>query len=339
MDWSQYKLAVGAMSKPVVSSCLKYSYNHNFPLMIIASRNQADYSGGYAFNTAELVEFVKNDKYYDKSRIKICRDHCGPNFSDSDKNLSLADSTNDCKKTIKSDIENGFDLIHIDVSRAQIEKQEQLATELIEYALALNPDISLEFGSEDNTGQNLSDTLKTVDKQIEFASNYKKNIKFLVNQTGSLVKHTQVGMFDKNLSNTIAQKIHSAGYLFKEHNADYLDISQVRERRENNIDSVNIAPQLGYLHTLILTKLGHYYGTELEKFKKDVLLNEQWKKWVVEETIDDEIKFLVSGHYLLGNESASLIRKIIEINRLPFDDLLYKEVEFALDQYRLGFGG
>lgn len=338
MEWSQFKLGVGPMSPEIVDACLKYSHYHNFPLMFIASRNQVDYNAGYAFNTEDLVNFIKSHKYYNQDRIKICRDHCGPYFADIDKSRTYSDIIKSCKLTIQNDINAKFDLLHIDVSRTESEKQNALASELIEYALSLNPNIALEFGSEDNTGQNLYDTLVTVDKQILFAKKYKNNIKFLVNQTGSLTKHTQVGFFNQDLCAEIASKIHNAGFLLKEHNADYLNVNQVKLHKETGVDAINIAPQLGYTHSYILNRLSYNYKKEMNQFKQYVLEKNLWQKWVADSVQDDETKFLVSAHYFLNSEYSLLINDIITYKKLPFTDMLYDEVSVVLDQYRLGYG-
>lgn len=338
MEWSKFKLGVGPMSPEVIESCLHYSHIHNYPLMIIASRNQVDYQSGYVFRTEQLSNFIKSNKYYDPDRIKICRDHCGPGFSDNDKKTDFETVVNRCKRTIEADIANGFDLLHIDVSRTDIFMQETIARELIEHAISLNPEISLEFGSEDNTGQNLNDTIATFATQVKFAKQYEKNIVFLVSQTGSLTKHTQVGTFDLKLSYDIAQQIHSNGFLFKEHNADYLTIPQVRDRFFAGVDAVNIAPQLGYVHSCVLNKLGYNYKSELENFKQYVLEKEYWKKWVIDSVQDSETKFLVSAHYCYNSEYAQMIQAIIKHKNIPFKELLLQEISLNLDQYRLGFG-
>lgn len=338
MDWKKFNLGVGPMSQASLDACLKYSKNYDFPLMIIPSRNQVDYDTGYAFRTDELVEYIKGHHTYDSERIKICRDHCGPNFADKDKEVSYETAVISCKNTIASDIENNFDLIHIDVSRIENAKQLQLAEELIEYALSLNPNICFEFGSEDNTGRNLNDTLALVDAQIEFASKYKDHVKFLVNQTGSLTKHTQVGIFDSELSSRIADKIHKAGFLFKEHNGDYLNKDQVKVHRIAGVDSINVAPQIGYIHSYVLNKLGYYYPTQLKHFKKYVLESGAWKKWVVDSVSDTDVKFMASAHYYYKSEYSSIIHDIISNNRLPMEEMLYDEICIALDQYRLGYG-
>ena len=146
------------MSKEIVELCLSYSHQNDYPLMIIASRNQVDYDSGYAMNTKELSDLVFNSEYYDRDRILLCRDHCGPYFSDADKNLDLETVIERCMNTIKADVDAKFYLIHIDVSRVETDKQRAVAEKLFSYAMALNPKIMFEFGTEDNTG-NTTETL------------------------------------------------------------------------------------------------------------------------------------------------------------------------------------
>jgi D-tagatose-1,6-bisphosphate aldolase subunit GatZ/KbaZ len=337
MEWSKFKLGVGPTSPEVVDTCIKYSYIHNFPIMFIASRNQVDFDAGYAFNTQELVKFIKSNKYYNQNLIKICRDHCGPNFSDKDKKLNEFEILERCKNTIKHDINNEFDLIHIDVSRVNNSQQSFVAASLIDIATKLNNNIALEFGCEDNTGANLKDTLVMVDSQIKFAKQH-NNIVFLVNQTGSLTKQTQVGIFNEELSKQIADKIHKSGFLFKEHNADYLNLHQVKLRKHTGIDAINIAPQLGYIQTYVLDKLGYNYGYELGKFKEFVIEQDYWKKWVTDNITDVETKFMVSAHYFFNSEYAKTITEIISNKKVPFLEMLFNEVSIVLDQYRLGYG-
>jgi hypothetical protein len=52
--------------------------------MIIASRNQIDSDNGYVMTTQELNDRVQKSDY-----LWLCRDHCGPYFLDSEKNLSI----------------------------------------------------------------------------------------------------------------------------------------------------------------------------------------------------------------------------------------------------------
>ena len=113
---------------------------------------------------------------------------------------------------------------------------------------------------------------------------------------------------------------------------------QVRKRKLAGVDSINIAPQLGYVHSCVLSKLGYHYERPLSDFKNFVLEQETWKKWVVDGVDDPEIKFLVSAHYYFNSDSAKLIKSIINDASLPLYDMIYDEISVVLDQYRLGYG-
>jgi len=336
MVLNQFKLGVGPMSGLIVDLCLEYSKHNDYPLMIIASRNQVDYNSGYVYTTSELVNQIRCHSGYDKNRVLICRDHCGPYFSDKDKGKSLETAIQECKETIKHDISNGFDLIHIDVSRIDKDKQYDYAKILIEYALHLNPDIMLEFGSEDNVGENIEDSVSRIHEQLTFLSQYKHNVKFFVSQTGSLTKHKQVGLFNNELVSTAVSHTHSYDLLFKEHNADYLSSNELILRSQAGVDALNIAPQLGAIQTSVMLALGKKYSTEYENFSKYVLESGYWERWVTNDVTDDYTKVVASGHYCFNSVYASNLIGTMLKNDEPFMNNLRTELFNILDIYYEG---
>ena len=314
------------MSKEIVEILAHHTLENNYPLMIIASRNQVDYATGYVCTTAELSSQVKQ---YQNPNLLLCRDHCGPYFSDLDRSLTIEDAIDRCMKTIAADIANGFGLIHIDVSRIK-DNQLFYAKRLIEYALSLNPDIMLEFGSEDNTGIEINSSLARIDLQLGFLNPYKKNIKFFVTQTGSLTKDGQVGTFDIERNRVIGEQIRAAGFLFKEHNADYFTAEDIEQRLEAGIDSLNIAPQLGKVQTDTLKEFAPY---ELwEKFADYVYSQNYWQRWVAEGVTDKDIAVSVSGHYCFNSDEYRDI--IASIDNSKFNSKLSKKIEDLLDHYK-----
>lgn len=296
----QYKIGVGPMSHEIIKAIKAYDK----PLMVVASRNQVDYNSGYVCKTAELAESFKSHK-----SILLCRDHCGPYFSDRDKKLTLSESLEECKKTIDSDILAGFSLIHVDVSRIT-HHQLEYAEELIDFALSRNPDIMLEFGSEDNTGEGLGPSLARIDEQLEFISKY-KNVKFFVTQTGSFTQHKQMGTFDVETNHTVVQRVHEAGFKFKEHNADYLTRKEVLKRTEAGVDAMNIAPQLGAVQTKILKALAKD-NKEWYEFSKRVYDSEIWKKWLPRDVENKELAVIVGGHYYFNTIEYSRLMNTID---------------------------
>ena len=119
--------------------------------MLIASKNQIDYSGGYVngWTTSKYSNNLSELNKYPYSNVVSCRDHCGPGFNG---NFDIKDTYN----TIESDIENNFDLIHIDFCHYKGDNNERLLeSKAIELCHKLNKDILIEIGTDENLGTNL----------------------------------------------------------------------------------------------------------------------------------------------------------------------------------------
>ena len=131
---------------------------------------------------------------YSNSNVKNCRDHCGPGFSGS----MLME---DIYKTIETDIENRFDLIHVDLCHYQGTNKERLyeSKKAIEHCLHLNNEIALEIGTDENVGSMYSiNSLEEIQQELDFFKSF-SNPDFYVVQTGSLVKEiNQVGSLNKS---------------------------------------------------------------------------------------------------------------------------------------------
>jgi fructose/tagatose bisphosphate aldolase len=326
---NQFKLGFGPMSKDIVEILCKHVVDNDYPLMIIASRNQVDYDTGYVCTTAELAAMVKS---YNHPKLLLCRDHCGTGFSDLDRGLPADAGFERVKTTIRHDILSGFDLIHIDVSRIQ-ENQLERAQELIDYAISLNPTIKIEFGSEDNTGIDIDSSLARIDRQLEFLQQYKNNVVFFVTQTGSLTKNDQVGQFDIERNQLIAEQIHAAGFLFKEHNADYFSQEDITNRITAGVDSLNIAPQLGVVQTTLLKEFITVDNQHLwDNFVDLVYAGNMWQRWVSEGVTDKHQAVIAAGHYHFGSAEYSAI--IESIDNENFRAALTRKINSILEFYK-----
>jgi tagatose-1,6-bisphosphate aldolase non-catalytic subunit AgaZ/GatZ len=249
----EFKLGFGPMSPLIIDILMSYANSNEQPMMLTTSRNQINHNSGYVMTTKEFANHIKNLK---TKYTKICRDHCGPYFLDSEKSLSLDQAIEATKKTIAADIENGFDLIHIDTSRC--DTPYPVAEDLIKFSLSLNPNIEFEFGSEENDG-----VISGVEKyktDVSFAKQF-PNMKFVVAQTGSLImEDRQIGSFNFEISRDLANYANEAGIKLKEHNADYLTIEQLQLRRLCGVHALNVAPQLGVAQTKTLLLLSKKYA-------------------------------------------------------------------------------
>ena len=303
-----FKLGVGPMSAEIVGIICDYTNYYNKELMIIASRNQIDATSGYVMTTPEFDAILKTRN---TDNIMVCRDHCGPYFLDSEKELSMAAAMTATKKTIATDIEHGFDLIHIDTSR--VDDTYGVAETLIEFALELNPNIKFEFGTEENIGIIAGANRYTED--VAFAKQF-PNMRYVVAQTGSLVlEDYQAGTFDLNIVSGLARLAGDNGIGLKEHNADYLTHEQLSYRKMANVHAVNIAPQLGVVQTKLLYSMSQKYGlhTEWNNFAQIVLDSGKWKKWT--HSRNPNTKIAVAGHYCFSSdEYKHLIDKLGILN-------------------------
>lgn len=319
---NNFKLGVGPMSHDI--NHILDLYAEKTPLLVVASRNQVDYNSGYVCRSEELPSFFSM-----RSNILLCRDHCGPYFKDSDKGLTVDEAIEECKKTIDADIKAGFDLIHIDVSRIP-ENQFHYAKILIDYALSKNEHIMFEFGSENNTGKDLAPSAARITEQLEFISQYKRNVKFFVTQTGSFTQHTQTGAFDVQTNSHLVEKVKSYGFRFKEHNADYLLADDVKLRSEAGIDALNIAPQLGTIQTRVTKSLSGN-SEQWNNFAKVVYDSGLWKKWMPDDMVDDDLAIIVAGHYHFNTPEYKAL--VNSIDSYKFKNELKKEIFNVLDVY------
>jgi hypothetical protein len=325
MNLKKFKLGFGPMSQDIIKILGSYTTQNNYPLMVIASRNQVDYNSGYVCNTNTLVESLKAFK---NDNLLICRDHCGPYFADLDTGLTLEQALESCKQTIKNDIESGFDLIHIDVSRIK-DNQLYYAEVLIDYALSLRNDLYLEFGSEDNAGVDVMSSIGRVDEQLAFLQKYKNNVKFFVTQTGSLTKNNQAGTFDIEFNKRTIKQVHDAGFLFKEHNSDYFTKDDLNKRILAGVDSLNIAPQLGKIQTETLKEFAH--TDHWEDFGRHVYGRNYWKRWLPTGITDQALAVLVSGHYCYQGSEYNRIISNIDLEK--FKSVLTNKINIIVDNY------
>lgn len=304
-------LGVGPMSSEAVEAAFRYSHFHRKELMLIASKNQIDYGGGYVNNwlTADYVNYVKKMRErYVNAKVYLCRDHCGPGFN------GIFDP-DDTYNTITEDIKNGFDLIHIDFSHFKGAKNEQLAESrrAIEYCLKLNKEIMLEVGTDENVGThyNLPNT-EELEREIDFFYGFCKP-EFYVVQTGSLVKEiNQAGAFNEQFTAKVAKLLKERGIKLKEHNADYLPASGII-LRHGMVDAMNIAPQLGVIHTQLVLNKCLIYGIDFSDFINEVYAGGKWQKWLHKNS--PENKFLcavIAGHYHFASDRYLDILKKLE---------------------------
>lgn len=294
MKQLEFKLGFGPMSLRIIDIMCKYASGNKLPIMIIASRNQIDGDSGYVCTLDELNSIMAR---YDRTYIKLCRDHCGPYFLDSEKNLDYSQALEATKTTIQKDIDYNFDLIHIDTSR--VDNAYATADILFNFSLAKKPNIEFEFGTEENVGKAAAKK-KYID-DVEFAKHY-NNVRFVVGQTGSLVmEDRQIGNFDILAVKGMVDHARKNSIGLKEHQADYLSNNEIKLRNTLGVHALNVAPQLGVIQTKTVLALADKYSINSFAFKDLVLKNNKWKKWHIH--CNNEQKVIIAGHYHFRHNS------------------------------------
>jgi len=300
------KIGIGPMSSEVIEAVYKYSSINNKELMLIASKNQIDHNGGYVnnWNTKEYSNYLKSMQMkYTNAKIKICRDHCGPGFNGKQ-------NINDVYKTIDSDVENNFDLIHVDFSKAKKNYKQilKLSKEAILYIKKIKPKVEIEIGTDENFAQKLSsinikEFLNEMDYFLEFM-----DPEYFVVPTGSLVmEDNQFGFFNHKFIKSVYQRIKERPILLKEHNADYLNSESINLRKEF-ISALNIAPQFGVFQTKFVIDECVKFGIDTTNFLNKCYESKKWEKWLLNSDSKDVYKCsIIAGHYNFQDKSYKVI--------------------------------
>ena len=323
---SKRKIGIGPMSSEAIEAAYKYSNTNNEELMLIASKNQIDYNGGYVNNwsTKDYAKFLSKLKKKYNSKVKICRDHCGPGFNN---NYSLKD----VYKTIEADIENGFDLIHIDFSKNKSNYRRILteSKKAILHARSLNSNIQFEVGTDENFGQTLSHmNIKEFISEINFFLDFVMPEYFVVPSGSLVMEDRQVGSYNENFIKSIFKRFSPINVKLKEHNADYLTSNMISLRKKY-ISALNIAPQFGVNQTLFVLTECKKFGIDVENFLEKSYKSKKWQKWLLNNDKNDKLRCsVIAGHYNFNSkEYKTLVEKLSKWKNNIYDEIVDMHIE------------
>lgn len=321
------KIGIGPLSSEIIDSVFRYAQETYRPMMLIASKNQVDYDYGYVYNTKGMMEVIESKRWeYPQAVVWICRDHCGPGFNGEN-------DINDTYRTIQKDIKCGFDLIHLDFCHFEGTHQEKLdqTVRAAEYARHLNPNIKLEIGTDENTGDQNLDFNRLYD-DLKFFLPLRPT--FYVVQTGSLIKEDrQVGSFNEDVRQ-FAKDLRSFGIGLKEHNADFLTPEEI-SLRKGIVTSMNISPEFGILQTRTMLEIAEGFGIDTQPWLQKSYNSWRWEKWMISES-DFRTKAIIAGHYNYNyyeKEYHKLRLSISQKDRTILEETLYTRLKERFDAY------
>ncbi|MBR1581875.1 MAG: class II D-tagatose-bisphosphate aldolase, non-catalytic subunit [Bacilli bacterium] len=311
-------IGIGPMSKNLLKAVLELAKEKDFPVILIASRNQVDsdkFGGGYVcgFDQKRFVETtnkIAKEVGFD-GLCYFCRDHGGPWQRDKERNdkLPVAEAMEIAKESYLDDAIAGFDLLHIDPT-----KDPQYSTvvpldivldrtmELIEYIEAKRVELGLkelayEAGTEETLGGLIEPAAYEGFIKELFRRLNEKHLPlplFVVGQTGTLTRLTSnVGHYDTKTASTLSEITKKYGTGLKEHNGDYLRNAILLEHPVIDLAAMNVAPEFGLVETeayLDLIEIEEKFvknpadlshlGEILTKY---ALNGQRWRKWMIGE--------------------------------------------------------
>ena len=285
------KFCIGPMSKAVVDATIQYANDRNTDMILIPSRRQVDWDGGYVgWTTEEFASYVRSRT----TRIRLERDHGGP---------GQGTNPDDGFESLKHDCMH-LDIIHIDPWKAYPAFADGLewTVKMIEFCYKRNPNIRFEVGTEQGIRP------FTVSELGQLMSNLKElltptmfeRIEFVVIQCGTqLLEKENCGEFDGNKLSEMLALVHSYGKHAKEHNGDWVTMETVARKESLGLKYINIAPEMGEIETGVL--LEHLNEEDREELFQICLDSGKWKKWVSKDFVPSENKkqlTLICGHYV-----------------------------------------
>ena len=311
------KIGIGPMSKNIVDFSMEYADKRNCKIILIPSRRQVEYSGGYVNNwtTLEFSNYVKTKS----NNIILERDHGGPGQgSNMDNGL----------KSLEEDAK-AFDIIHIDPwkKHPDIEEGSAKTAELINHCLHYNENIKFEIGTEQAirpmTASDIEHMLNIVKKAL--GATFDKVI-YVVIQSGTGISNGKnIGQYDSGKLIDMLNVIKKYGKLSKEHNGDFIPANSIIDRFKLGLNTINIAPEFGRMETDSYIKL--LSNSEFEYMFKICLESEKWKKWVSDDFNPYDRKeelVRITGHYILSDDKFSDIK-----SKYPIVDTMVKEALFS----------
>ena len=357
------------MSKNCIDAVIELAEEYKAPLMLIASRRQIDsedFGGGYVENwtTKEFADYVYK-KDINKNVI-LARDHGGPwqNELEKNQNMNLKEAMKSAKKSFKSDIDAGFQMLHIDPSidihnEPSTDQVLERVYELYEFcwwhAQQRNQDIIFEIGTEEQSGSNnTSDELEYIlECMRKFCSKNKIPFpSFIVIQAGTRVMETKnIGSFDSpiRVENELPPEIQipkmieicdKYGIFMKEHNTDYLSTESLIWQPRLGIHAANVAPEFGVAETraFIDTLKSEGHIDLLDDFLELSHDSNKWEKWMLKNSSADEIdRAIIAGHYVFSSSNFIKIKDEASKRIKNLNDFLKEEVKESILRYMKAF--
>jgi len=333
-------LGIGPMSWNCIDAVIEVANEQKIPIKLIASRRQVESNilgGGYVTTTETLTKYIKENDVGEY--VFLARDHGGPWQGTDESNLGYEEAMRNAASSYWSDIENGFDIIHIDPSMkprsvdeiiVDVEKLHSLCERLNKNID--KKEILYECGTEEHSGQ-ITDP-KSFEKFVKQIKNL-RGMQFAVGNMGYWVKEVEnVGSLNETNAKAFVRICNDHGLYLKGHNSDYLSNQQLQQYNNLGVHSINVAPELGICETKgLLSQLELNRKSNLTKKFVDIAVkSDKWKKWMKSDKrrVSKLYKAKICGHYIFNDPEVKSIKKEGRIDDKELKKKLKTRIIFIL---------
>lgn len=342
MDNGKTTLGVGPMSWNFINMVIEFANKHSIPISLVSSRGQVEcesMGGGYVTTTEKLGSHIK--KYDLGGYVTLSRDHGSLWKGKGEEKLEYSDAYDRAMESLTVDIQNGFDILHLDVTAKPIDvigmvsRQEALIEDCEKIAKGkVVYEVGIDAHSDKYT--NLYDFLSF----IEMAKH--PSIKFVGGNTGLYVHGKQnTNNFNAFIAKRLVRMCAYKDLYYRQHNADYLGQWVYDGRRLNleslrktGIQSVNVAPEYGVEETTKLLKTLTDYGLtqERKELEKIFYKSKKWKKWAKAWDYNKQDLAVIAGHYMFEDERVKeILTKVQQV--IPLSGILQTHLETILKKH------
>jgi hypothetical protein len=306
-----------------------------------------EFGGGYVggFTPEALAERVRPADA--RGRIVLCRDHGGPWQGTGGYAATAEQAMDDARTSFFSDLDAGFDLLHIDTSPSPPGDDGSTKQRLLELyddcwraASERGMNVAFEVGDEEQA--NVVEGLDEPRELLRALAAQRQDTGappplFVVVQTGTKVmERRNVGslsapyriggqMPPQILLPQVMNLVHEQGTHLRQHNTDYLSDEILSWHPLLGIHAANIAPEYGVEETLGLLAVMEGRGASdlSEAFLQLAYDTRRWEKWQLEQTdATDRERAIWAGHYVFSTPEFGEIRaRLLERTGLTSEQL------------------
>lgn len=262
-------LGVCPMSEEIIEAALlEASEQEEFTPMFIATPRQVDADRGYTgWSQSELIDFIEStaSEIGYSGPYLVARDHGGPYQSMKDRgnpDIELEQAIEFARETFKSDLEAGFEIIHVDATEdprkdevLELKETARRTAELISFMEEIKEEKDLvdayyEIGTEEISGgmtepDSFEEFIHLLNQELK-TRGWEKAVEkliFIVGQVGTTMRIDMTNKFNPDQAKTLVEIASDSDLFLKVHYTDWLENSTLQRFPKVGIGAANVGPE------------------------------------------------------------------------------------------------